>query len=535
MKKHQRAIHWFRKGLRLHDNPALKEAADSSAFVFPVFVIDPWFASEDKVGINRYRFLLECLKDLDNSLRKVDSRLYVLRGKPEIVLPTVMKDWNIDLLTYERDTEPYAKIRDAKIDRLARGFDIEIRSHTSHTMFDPEHLFALSKGKVTTSYRAFQKLCSRAGAVPTPVKGVTNLGTLSKTKLPVGKFTVPSLEEMGYDVATLTKVAKKKSIASYFPGEGGADKGKTGGGFSSSYPFVGGESVALARLAHHMRRKKWMLTFEKPKTPPNSLEPSTTVLSPYLKFGCLSVRTFWYDLQNLYETSPKRSAPPVSMDGQLLWREFYYYVGSNTPNYDKMEGNPICRNIPWEDNSEHLEAWTNGRTGYPWIDAAMTQLREQGWIHHLARHAVACFLTRGDLWISWEKGARVFDRFLLDADWSLNNGNWMWLSASCFFYQYFRVYGPVSFGRKTDKDGAYIRKWIPKLAKFPSKYIYEPWKAPRAVQEAAGCVIGRDYPLPIVDHKTASQRNIGRMKAAYAKHKATAASAAKSGQKRKRA
>jgi len=107
----------------------------------------------------------------------------------------------------------------------------------------------------------------------------------------------------------------------------------------------------------------------------------------------------------------------------------------------------------------------------------MVQLRETGFIHHLARHAVACFLTRGDLWQSWEKGAEVFDEWLLDADWALNNGNWMWLSCSCFFYQYFRCYSPVAFPKKWDPKGNYIKKWLPQFKDFPVKYIYEPWKA----------------------------------------------------------
>jgi cryptochrome len=146
----------------------------------------------------------------------------------------------------------------------------------------------------------------------------------------------------------------------------------------------------------------------------------------------------------------------------------------------------------------------------------MAQLAQEGWIHHLARHSVACFLTRGDLWISWEDGARVFDRLLLDADWSLNNGNWMWLSASAFFSAYFRVYSPIAFGKKTDKTGEYIRKYIPALRKMPKKYIYEPWKAPAAVQRAAGCVVGVDYPRRIVDHAEARVANLAKMKEAYA-------------------
>lgn len=145
----------------------------------------------------------------------------------------------------------------------------------------------------------------------------------------------------------------------------------------------------------------------------------------------------------------------------------------------------------------------------------MTQLREEGWIHHLARHAVACFLTRGDLWISWEEGMKVFEELLLDADWSVNAGMWMWLSCSSFFQQFFHCYCPVRFGRKADPNGDYIRKYLPVLKNYPTKFIHEPWVAPDNVQKTAKCIIGQDYPVPIVNHSMVSRLNMERMKQVY--------------------
>ena len=185
----------------------------------------------------------------------------------------------------------------------------------------------------------------------------------------------------------------------------------------------------------------------------------------------------------------------------------------------QTEGNPEIRQIPWDDNDDFVQRWRNAQTGYPWIDAIMTQLRQWGWMHHLARHSVACFLTRGDLWCHWEKGRDVFDELLIDGDHFINTGNWQWLSASNFFYQFFRVYSPVSFGQKYDKEGKFVRHFLPILKDMPAKYIYEPWKAPADVQKKANCIIGKDYPEPIVDHKEASQANKDKMKAAYDKHK----------------
>ena len=166
-----------------------------------------------------------------------------------------------------------------------------------------------------------------------------------------------------------------------------------------------------------------------------------------------------------------------------------------------MKGNPLCRQIRWEKNDEFLKKWEMGQTGFPAVDAVMNQLRLEGWMHHLARHLVACFLTRGHLYQHWEAGRDIFDKYLLDADYALNNANWMWLSCSAFFSQYWKVYSPVAFFKKGDKNGEYIRKYVPELKHFPAEYIYEPHKAPVIVQKRAKCIIGRDYPMPMVDLK----------------------------------
>ncbi len=137
------------------------------------------------------------------------------------------------------------------------------------------------------------------------------------------------------------------------------------------------------------------------------------------------------------------------------------------------------------------------------------------------RHSLACFLTRGDLWVSWTKGAQVFDEFLLDYDYSLNAANWMWLSCSAFFNAYFRCYSPVAFARKWDPNGAFIRHYLPTLRNIPDKYIHEPWKAPKAIQAAANCIIGKDYPKPIVDHSIAAKENIAKMRIAFQKASAS--------------
>uniref|UniRef100_A0A7S0KZH7 Photolyase/cryptochrome alpha/beta domain-containing protein n=1 Tax=Coccolithus braarudii TaxID=221442 RepID=A0A7S0KZH7_9EUKA len=436
------------------------------------------------------------MQDLDESLRALNSRLILLRGKPQDELPLAFERWGINRMAYEVDIEPYAKTRDAAIDQLACKAGVQVLQKVGHTLCDLDMLVKRAGGRPLTTYSSFTALLEKEiranpisiqpapSSLPPPI-GVSD-ADISR---------IPSIEELGYDVS------------------------------GSSVVVRGGERAALERMQAHLDRRDWIAAFEKPSTSPTAHNPfgdgsrSTTVLSPYLKFGCLSARLLYVRLAEVYRAYPKHAKPPVSLHGQLLWREFYYTCAYATPNYDRMLGNPICRQVPWDKNDEFFRAWRDARTGYPWIDAAMTQLRREGWIHHLARHAVACFLTRGDLWQSWEKGAAVFDELLLDADWAINNGNWMWLSCSCFFYQYFRCYSPVAFPKKYDKNGDYVRRWLPQLAAFPAKYIYEPWKAPIIDQKKAGCIIGVDYPKPIVVHETVSKENMGRMAKAYAAHK----------------
>ncbi|CAM9681506.1 unnamed protein product [Ectocarpus sp. 12 AP-2014] len=508
------SIHWFRKGLRLHDNRALLEACNGTGSLYPLFVLDSDPASpESRAGPLRTTFLLESLQDLDEQLRAKGSRLFVVRGKPEEVLPQLFEEWNVKKLTFEADSEPRSRARDKEVGSLAKEAGVQVLIRGTSTLRNLQNyhmLMGKKQGTYLKSYGAFMKLHDNAGPVPDCAPDISEdlpAPGASPDDAEYDRFSIPSLADLGVE-----------------PPE-------------KALKFRGGEREALARLERVMAREDWITKFEKPKTSPNSIEPSTTVLSMYISHGCLSTRRFWHALCKVY-TKKGGSKPPVSLKGQLLWKEFNYFSGYSIPNFDKMVGNPVARQIPWDKDEEKLMAWKEARTGFPWIDAAMTQLKEEGWIHHLARHAVACFLTRGDLWQSWEDGAAVFDELLLDADWSINNFNWQWLSCSAFFYQaslfalfmpitctlacfdggYFRCYSPIAFGKKTDKSGDYIKKYLPVLRKFPSKYIYEPWTAPLQVQRGCGCIIGKDYPKPIVDHADTSKANMAKMHDAYDAH-----------------
>ncbi|XP_075663787.1 (6-4)DNA photolyase isoform X1 [Castanea sativa] len=495
------SLMWFRKGLRIHDNPALERAAQSTKFLYPVFIIDPHYMEPDpnafspgskRAGLNRIRFLLQSLADLDLNLRKLGSRLLVLKGEPSQVLFRCLKEWDVKKLCFEYDTDPYYQALDTKVKDYASIVGIEVFSPVSHTLFNPADVIQKNGGRPPLSYQSFVKLAGQPSWASSP------LSVTISSLPPVGDVggceisEVPTIKELGY-------------------GDIEQDE------FS---PFRGGESEALKRLKESINNKEWVAAFEKPKGDPSAfLKPATTTLSPYLKFGCLSSRYFYQCLQDVYRNVKRHTSPPVSLVGQLLWRDFFYTVAFGTPNFDRMTGNRICKQIPWNDNDELLVAWRDARTGYPWIDAIMIQLYKWGWMHHLARHSVACFLTRGDLFVHWEKGCDVFERLLIDSDWAINNGNWLWLSCSSFFYQYNRIYSPISFGKKYDPNGDYIKHFLPILKDMPKEYIYEPWTAPLSVQTKAKCIIGKDYPKPVVPHDSASKESRRKMAEAYSLNK----------------
>ncbi|XP_047076595.1 (6-4)DNA photolyase-like [Lolium rigidum] len=494
------AMVWFRKGLRVHDNPALDLARRGAARVYPVFVLDPRYLRPDpdapspgsaRAGVARVRFLLESLDDLDSRLRRLGSRLLLLRARDDVsgAVCAALKDWNIGKLYFESDTEPYAVARDKRVTDFAAASGIEVFSPVSHTLFDPAEIIEKNGGRPPLTYQSFLNIAGEPSAPLTEEYSVLPpIGDTGECEL----FSVPKLEELGYGDISQEDVP----------------------------PFRGGETEALKRMRESLQDKEWVAKFEKPKGDPSAfLKPATTALSPYLKFGCLSSRYFYHCIQDVYRSTKMHTKPPVSLTGQLLWRDFFYTVSFGTPNFDHMKGNKICKQIPWRESEELFVAWRDGRTGYPWIDAIMIQLRKWGWMHHLARHSVACFLTRGDLFIHWEKGRDVFERLLIDSDWAINNGNWLWLSCSSFFYQYHRIYSPISFGKKYDPNGDYIRHFIPALKHMPKQYIYEPWTAPLSVQEKARCIIGKDYPKPVVDHAAASKECRDRMGEAYASNR----------------
>jgi deoxyribodipyrimidine photo-lyase len=193
---------------------------------------------------------------------------------------------------------------------------------------------------------------------------------------------------------------------------------------------------------------------------------------------------------------------------ELIWREFYVAILYHFPHVRSGSFQRQYDRIAWDNDPAAFAAWCEGRTGVPIVDAAMRQLVQTGWMHNRSRMIVASFLVK-DLLIDWRWGERFFMQQLVDGDPAANNGGWQWTAGTgTDAAPYFRIFNPVTQGQKFDPDGQYVRQWVPELANVPAKFIHEPWKLPSSDQRRAGCVVGQDYPAPILDHAWARERTL---------------------------
>jgi deoxyribodipyrimidine photo-lyase len=286
----------------------------------------------------------------------------------------------------------------------------------------------------------------------------------------------------------------------------------------STVPFLPGESEAQRRLR----------AFTSGADPPIyryaemrdriDLE-ATSRLSPYMRFGMLSARQAALAALGAAEAAPGDSARRGAQAwlNELIWREFYVSILYYFPHVLERSFRANLQSIPWANDEEEFGAWCKGQTGYPIVDAAMRQLLASGWMHNRARMIVASFLVK-DLLIDWRWGERYFMQHLVDGDPAANNGGWQWTAGTgTDAAPYFRVFNPVLQAQKYDPERRYVRRWVPELGRVPDRFIHTPWRMGADLQQKSGCVIGQDYPAPIVDHAWARERALAAYRAAREK------------------
>jgi len=468
------AIWWIRRDLRLSDNQALHAALAHSRYVLPVFVLDPALWNSGYTGDKRRAFLLGGLRALDAGLRARGSRLIVRHGRPEEELARLRDETGATAIFTEADVSPYARRRDEQVASL-----VPLHLTGGLTIRPPEAV-RKADGGIYTVYTPYNRAWRD---LPLP----------DARELLAAPDTIPApppIDELDSAILPETPV------------------------LPSSVPFLPGETEAQRRLQHFMTEG----IFEYARERDFMARAGTSELSPYLRFGMLSARQA--AVAALTARDGAQPGPKTWLD-ELIWREFYMSILFNFPNVRRESFRTNLRHIAWDNDPDAFAAWQAGRTGYPIVDAGMRQLLATGWMHNRARMIVASFLTK-HLLIDWRWGERHFMQHLIDGDPAANNGGWQWSAGTgTDAAPYFRIFNPVLQGEKYDLHGDYVRHWAPELERVPAAYLHQPWMMPIDVQQAAGCVIGVDYPAPIVEHARARERALATYKAAREQAQAT--------------
>jgi deoxyribodipyrimidine photo-lyase len=462
-----RALHWFRNDLRLRDNRALAQAAREADALLPVFVLDERILRSPRTGAPRVRFLLDCLARLARELAARGLPLLLRRGDPAVVIPQLLREARADLLSFNRDTTPYATRRDGAVAREVARLGVRVLAPKDRVIFESREVLtqAGEPFSVFTPFRrAWQRrLLEHPEAPGPPPRLPAAIPGLRGERLPPARA-------LGF-------------------GEDGAD-----------LP-TGGEAAARRRLERFLEAA--VADYERDRDRP-ALD-GTSRLSPYLRFGAISARECFHAAAEASAADARLARGAARWQEELIWREFYAAILEAHPRVAGKSYRRAYDCIRWSRDEARFAAWCEGRTGYPIVDAGMRQLAQTGWMHNRVRMLAASFLVK-DLWIDWRRGERFFFQRLVDGDPASNNGGWQWsASTGTDAAPWFRIFNPVVQGRRFDPDGVYLRRFLPELRAVPDEWVHEPWRAPAP---RAG------YPPPIVRHEQQRRLALSRYRAA---------------------
>ena len=459
------ALVWFRRDLRDYDHAALHAGLEAHhavhcAFVFDTEILDALGSNADR----RVTFIWESVRELKAALEARGGGLWVLHGRAREEIPRLARSLGVAAVYANRDYEPLAIARDAEVAKRLRDAGIDFRTRKDQVVFELSEVRTRS-GDAFSVFTPYKKawLAQLAPRHIAPLE----IGQLAARLAPATAGPLPAHAALGFERV-----------------EPPLPAGMSGG----------------ARLWKAFRKR--LAGYAGQRDFPALA--ATSQMSVHLRFGTVSIRELVRHARQLH------SAGAQAWLSELIWREFYFAILAARPD---VVDHAFRRNygaLQWQYDEAGFAAWCEGRTGYPLVDAAMRELNATGMMHNRLRMVTASFLVK-DLGVDWRRGERYFASRLLDYDLAANNGGWQWCaSTGCDAQPWFRIFNPVTQSQRFDPEGAYIRRWIPELARVPDAGVHAPWGLTPLEQQAAGCVIGRDYPAPVVRHAEARQRTLAR-------------------------
>jgi len=471
------AILWFREDLRLADNPALNAASADGQNLICVYVHDETGSGLRPAGGAAKWWLHHALVALDRSLAAKGGGLCIFRGDAHEIITRLARECHACGVYWNRRYDEAGRAIDAKIKDALKERGVEAKSFSAHLLHEPWTIL----NKSGAPFRVFSAYWRAALAMGDPEPPIGVPRRLS--------FQAPAEAMLQQAIALddLNLLPRKPDWAgglrdTWEPGE------------TAGHQVLG--QFLRTRLSHYAAGR------DRPD------DISTSQLSPYLRFGHLSPRQIWHAAMHpaALERAKADAKNIVKFLSELGWREFSYQLLYYNPDLATANLQPRFDKMPWRSDPQALQAWQRGQTGYPIVDAGMRELWQTGWMHNRVRMVVASFLAK-HLLIDWREGEAWFWDTLVDADPASNAASWQWVAGSgADAAPYFRVFNPILQGEKFDPDGAYVRRFVPELARLPAAFIHKPWRASADALAQAGVDLGKTYPLPIVAHEEGRAR-----------------------------
>jgi deoxyribodipyrimidine photo-lyase len=459
-------LFWHRRDLRLTDNIGLAAARQKSEKIVGVFCLDPGILKQDNVAPVRMAYLMGSLKSLEASYAQAGGQLLILQGAPVEQLPALAQALKAKAVFWNKDVEPYSRDRDRTVATALRQAGVEVEAFWDQLLHAPQEIMTGSNSPYTVFTPFWRNWIKTSKKDPVPtLENITGLTVAEQQAAQkAGAIALPTAQDLGFV-------------------------------WENELLLAPGEQAAQERLDEFCDRA--ITNYQEQRNYPGV--EGTSHLSAALKFGTIGVRTVWAaTLAVLADSRSDETLENIqTYQQELAWREFYQHVMYFFPELADGAYRLPLKTFPWVNNPEHFQAWCEGRTGYPIVDAAMRQMNTIGWMHNRCRMIVASFLTK-DLIINSKLGEKYFEQKLYDWDLSANNGGWQWSASSGMDPKPLRIFNPASQAQKFDPEGEYIRTWLPELRSLDTAMLVT-GKIPKEECDRCG------YPQPIVDHKVQQQ------------------------------